>query len=128
MTATKEDINKQKCDGCSDCCRYATVIIEKPKTRLDLEEIIWQILHDIELEIDHEGDWLLTIYQPCSVLDKNGLCSIYDKRPEICRRHQQTECARYSSIQPKYLIKTREEFLEFINLQPELKKIYAHSE
>ncbi|MFA6416704.1 MAG: YkgJ family cysteine cluster protein [Patescibacteria group bacterium] len=127
MIAIKEETNKQKCDGCSDCCQYATVIIEKPKTKLDLEEIIWQILHGLELEIDHEGDWLLTIYHPCSALDKNGLCSIYDKRPEICRRHQHAECSRYCSVQPKYLIKTREEFLEFINSQTELKKIYESS-
>ncbi|MFW5746341.1 MAG: YkgJ family cysteine cluster protein [Nanoarchaeota archaeon] len=84
------------CDGCTRCCRYIATEIDAPTSKDDYDHILWFLLHkDVAVFTDEEGDWFLEFATPCTAIDKKGLCSIYGKRPRICRQHSTESCERY---------------------------------
>jgi Fe-S-cluster containining protein len=123
MTKNKTVMN---CEGCTLCCEYATIELSEPKTKMDLEEIKWFLLHNIMILIDGDGSWNVVINNKCIALNKEGLCDIYDLRPDICRKYAHEECERYEDsefIKEKKIIKTLDEFEAYLNSEPKLKKI-----
>ena len=74
-----------KCQsGCHACCEPGLTVlpIEAANIRLYLEENpdVVEIINELELTNPHKGS-------RCSLLTKDGMCTIYNVRPFICRSH-----------------------------------------
>jgi len=80
----------QNCDA--KCCKYFCFEIDKPDTFEEFEDIRWFLCHEgVSIHID-EGDWYISIDNPCKMLDENNKCTIYDTRPMICRNYSMDNC------------------------------------
>lgn len=84
------------CEGCNaECCRYFTVPLDKPEDRDDFDAMHWYILHEgVSIHVDDEGDWYVNVVNRCRALGENNLCAAYDRRPEICRDHNDGVCEK----------------------------------
>ncbi|MBN2584703.1 MAG: YkgJ family cysteine cluster protein [Planctomycetes bacterium] len=92
-------MSKKQTDYCRDCdkmcCKYFTVPTGKPEDEHDVDALVWYILHEgVSVFIDGEGDWYVNISSPCRKLGPDGLCTIYKKRPLICREHNDEVCEK----------------------------------
>jgi Fe-S-cluster containining protein len=86
--------SENKCDLChaSKCCTYITHHLETPRSKQDFNLLLWQVSHEhVQLYKDEDG-WFLLINTPCTHLQPNGNCGIYDQRPTICREHSNDYC------------------------------------
>jgi Fe-S-cluster containining protein len=88
--------SETKCDLCvqSLCCTYITHQIDKPRSMEDFDYLIWQVSHDNVALFKDEDGWFLSVAGRCAHLMPNGMCGIYDIRPQICREHS-NECCEY---------------------------------
>lgn len=122
MTKTPKEC-EELCKECTLCCEYITVEIGTPKTKEDLDEIRWFLLHDVEVFIDEEDKWRITVYQRCEALGNDGKCKIYDQRPIVCRNYSYNECEKYKgkNYGEKATFKTVEEFLDYVKNHPIIK-------
>jgi Fe-S-cluster containining protein len=85
---------ENKCSFCkgSICCTYVTQQIDTPKTMKDFDFILWQLSHrDMQLYKDEDG-WFLIFNQQCRHLMPGGGCSIYERRPRVCREYDNDFC------------------------------------
>ena len=90
-----DEKNKKLCKGCSICCGYVTVEFDTPETKEDYEDILWMLIHEnVSVFIDDDG-WNVEFKTNCKHLAKEGLCSIYNKRPSICKKYNQDECIKH---------------------------------
>ena len=104
------------CVGCkAKCCRYVTLEINEPKNKEDYEEILWYFLHEnVEVFIE-DGKWHVLFNAKCIGLDDNWKCSIYEKRPNICKDHDIKSCERYDKDNPDNIyFKNYKEFLAYL--------------
>ncbi len=85
---------RKNCTECkAECCRDVSVELDKPETFDDFETVKWFLAHkNVLVYIDHEGDWLVEFQTDCKNLDENGKCKVYNKRFNICRGHDPSEC------------------------------------
>ena len=85
------------CKGCPGlCCRYVAVELEEPEDAEDWDEIKWMLHHeDLTVYKDNDGDWVVEFTTKCKNLDENNKCNIYDKRPDLCRKHDSESCVRH---------------------------------
>ena len=108
--------NKNPCEGCIKCCSYVVTEIDKPVDKDDFENIRWYLVHkNVSVFIDHDDSWNLEFSTPCEKLDEKGWCSIYEKRPQICRNHKSDDCERNGDYLPyKILFKNIDEFEDWM--------------
>ena len=86
------------CEGCDHCCRYVTIAIATPKSKADFDNIRWYVLHrSVSVLRTWEGDWMVQFDTPCEWL-KDGRCSHYSLRPQVCRDYDPAECERYCTV------------------------------
>lgn len=85
---------ENKCDHCvqSICCTYITHQIDTPRSMEDFDYLIWQVSHDNVALFKDEDGWYLSVSARCAHLLPNGMCGIYEKRPQICRTHSNDCC------------------------------------
>lgn len=89
-------MKKNLCDGCSKCCEYVAVEIDKPTSKKDFDEIRWFLLHkDVWIFIDDDKSWNIQFNTRCKKLSKKGMCEYYEKRPQICRDYDTDGCEKY---------------------------------
>ena len=80
------------CSGPSKCCRYITQKIPAPRSRQDFDHLLWQVSHEkIEIFKDSDG-WHLLFDTPCTHLQSDGGCGIYENRPSVCRNYSVKNC------------------------------------
>jgi Fe-S-cluster containining protein len=77
------------CDA--KCCRYFALQIDTPRSKKDFETLRWYIAHKKVKIFVEKRKWYLEIMNECRYL-KNHRCSIYEKRPLICREHSTSDC------------------------------------
>lgn len=121
---------KDLCKNCTLCCDYATIKISTPKTKDDLDEIRWFLLHKITIFTEFNKYWYAKILNKCTALDQNGHCTIYTTRPNVCRDYSHSACERYKGkdyIKETHIFNTEKEFLDFVNSDPKLSMIYNSS-
>jgi uncharacterized protein len=100
------------CEGCDHCCRYVTIEIATPRSKLDFDNIRWYVLHQsVSVLCTWEGDWMVQFDTPCAWL-KDGRCSHYALRPEICRDYDPAECERYCTVPAEKILIRDEKDLE----------------
>ncbi|MFH1972279.1 MAG: YkgJ family cysteine cluster protein [archaeon] len=82
-----------QCDG--ECCRDVTVELDEPEDMKDWEDIRWMVAHEnVSVYLDNEDDWVVEFRTPCTQLDKNNKCKIYNKRPDMCKNHEEDNCVK----------------------------------
>ena len=103
------------CAGCSNCCEYICLEIDRPTTVKDFDQIFWYVIHkDVWVYIDGENDWYLQVINPCEKL-KDKRCTYYEHRPYICREYMPSDCLRYNTeVDEKYLFKNEEDLIEYL--------------
>lgn len=85
------------CGTCSDCCLYVAIEMDTPACKKDYSDFMWYLYHkDISVFIDNDNSWNIEIRNVCEALDKNGLCSVYEERPVICRKYEHDVCTTHS--------------------------------
>ncbi|MCW8879202.1 MAG: YkgJ family cysteine cluster protein [Kangiellaceae bacterium] len=91
---TKNISLEDKCNHCngSKCCQYTTIQIDTPRSIREFDNLLWQVSH-INTHIFKDSDgWYLLLYEKCQHLQPSGQCGIYEKRPFVCREHDNKEC------------------------------------
>ncbi len=74
---------------------YVTVPLDSPRSKSQKDLFRWYLLHqNVEIYIDHDRQWQILFKTPCNKLLDNGMCSIYETRPQICRDYQADACSR----------------------------------
>jgi Fe-S-cluster containining protein len=90
---------RPKCARCGQrCCRYITVKIPAPRTIRDYDGLLWHLSHENVEAFKDSGGWHLLVYNPCTHLDGDGKCAIYENRPITCREHSSEVCEYDGSI------------------------------
>lgn len=84
------------CNGCdARCCRYFTVPLERPEDEHDFDALYWYMLHEgVSIYVDAEGDWFVNVDSRCRALGEDGMCTVYSRRPDICREHNDEICEK----------------------------------
>lgn len=90
---------EENCDGCPAlCCKGLEKEIPRPKTKLDEENLLWQ-LHFVNTRFFiRDRKWYELSLGDCRYLDANNLCTIYGNRFDVCKDHNPPECERYGEI------------------------------
>ncbi len=105
--------NRLLCEGCAKCCMHINHEIDPPRNDEDCDYIIWFLLHEnISVWVDDEHVWYIEFKTPCKGL-QNELCSIYDRRPQVCREYSQENCLN-TELDDDIVFNTPEEFLEYV--------------
>jgi len=117
MTGTKKklDNNKNICMQCdAPCCRDITMLITKPKTQTEINELTQYLYFDTARVFIRNNKWYLIFEGKCMYLSGNNLCKKYTKRPARCRRHNPPNCEGFAEWYD-ILISTPEEFENYLN-------------
>ena len=86
MKKTTESVSCAKCPA--ECCRYVATEIGKPTCKRDYDHIRWYLLHkNVNVFVDHDGDWCIEFETDCGNLTKGNCCAGYSDRPHVCRHH-----------------------------------------
>jgi Fe-S-cluster containining protein len=105
----------EQCRTCNAlCCRYFCFQIDAPGTFEEFDDIRWYLLHEgITVHID-EGDWYISIENPCKALGPDKRCKIYKDRPLICRNYSLVNCDQaLGDYEYDALFKTPEDIEEY---------------
>ena len=96
---TKRSTKLPKNDDCKNCgalcCRDLTMMITKPRTKAEIDELKWYVRFDTVNIFIRNYKWYLIIKGKCIYLTRNNLCKIYKQRPIKCRIYQPPDCERF---------------------------------
>jgi len=89
----------RRCADCPALCCHGLVIpIEKPKSRAEVDELKWYIQYDTVRAFIRSHRWYILVEGRCQYLDQDNLCTIYERRPEKCRRLNPPDCERFGAF------------------------------
>ena len=81
------------CEHCTAmCCRYIALPIDEPATRQDFDDIRWYLAHENVTVFVEKGQWYISFATSCRYLTSDRKCSIYERRPRICRSYDLVNC------------------------------------
>ncbi|MCQ0111146.1 YkgJ family cysteine cluster protein [Zhouia amylolytica] len=94
-----EEFSKTDCLTCANCCKttgplFTNADIERIAKHLKLKP---QQFIDQYLKIDEDNDYILQSV-PCTFLDHDNYCLIYDVRPKACREYPHTDRKKFHQI------------------------------
>jgi uncharacterized protein len=90
---------KVDCLQCANCCKTTSPIFRD----VDINRIAQHLrikpsqLTEQYLHIDEDGDWVLN-QSPCTFLNTDNTCRIYDVRPKACREYPHTDRKNMAQI------------------------------
>lgn len=102
-----EAFEKIDCLSCANCCKTTSPIF----TNKDVERISKHLkmrpasFVETYLNIDADEDYVLKS-SPCTFLDPDNYCGIYDVRPKACREYPHTNRKQFHKILPLTLKNT----------------------
>lgn len=93
------EFDKTDCLQCANCCKttgplFTTADIERISKHLRLRPQRFIALY---LRVDEENDHVLQ-QVPCTFLDSENTCTIYDVRPKACREFPHTDRKKFHQI------------------------------
>ena len=119
--ASRSKKQKNLCDGCpAICCHDLAMMIEKPKTFGDIDTVSWYLHFDTVSIFIRSKKWYLLIKGKCIYLSDDYKCTIYQDRPDRCRRHHPDECERHGHYHD-VVISTPDELLDYLGKKNPLK-------
>ena len=95
----KAEFKKTDCLTCANCCKTTGPLF----TLADIERIAKYLKQKPQqfisqyLEIDEDKDYVLQSV-PCTFLDNENACMIYDVRPKACREFPHTDRKKFQQI------------------------------
>jgi uncharacterized protein len=95
----EEVFAKTDCLTCANCCKTTSPIfyetdIERASKALQMKP--GQFVEKY-LQVDGDKDYVLKS-SPCTFLDKENYCSIYDSRPKACREYPHTNRKKMNQV------------------------------
>ena len=99
VTLHEAEFKKTDCLTCANCCKTTGPLF----TTADIERIAKhfkqkpQQFIDTYLRIDEDNDYVLKSV-PCTFLDTENYCMIYDVRPKACREFPHTDRKKFYQI------------------------------
>ncbi len=87
------------CLACANCCKTTSPIF----TNRDVERLAKSMrvrpaeFVDRYLRTDEDSDYVLK-QSPCTFLNDDNTCSVYDDRPQACREYPHTDRRKMSAI------------------------------
>ena len=95
----QKEFENRDCLKCANCCKTTSPIfrntdIKRISSFLKIKE---QELINDKLVIDHENDYVLR-NSPCSFLNHDNTCSIYNVRPLACKEYPHTNRKKMHQI------------------------------
>ncbi len=98
--------SEHKCGLCtgSKCCTYITQALDTPRSKVDFEHLLWQVSHRGVEAYKDDGGWYLLVNAPCSHLQADGGCGIYEQRPGICREYDNEYCEYDAPAEEGFLL------------------------
>jgi Fe-S-cluster containining protein len=95
-TRPREKTTVKDCGDCAAlCCHDLSVEITRPRTRDEIESLKWQLYYDTVGIYIRSRRWHMVVKGRCKYLDDRNLCTIYDRRPDVCREHMPPDCERF---------------------------------
>lgn len=98
-TAHDEVFEEIDCLDCANCCKTTSPIFRD----IDIQRIAKGLrmkpvqFVDQYLRMDEEGDYVLQS-SPCTFLNDDNTCSIYEMRPNACREYPHTDRKKMQQI------------------------------
>lgn len=94
-----EEFRKTDCLTCANCCKttgplFTTADIERIAGHLKMKSQQFVAKY---LRVDEDGDHVLQ-QVPCSFLDSENYCLIYEVRPKACREYPHTDRKKFYQI------------------------------
>jgi uncharacterized protein len=94
-----KEFKKTDCLSCANCCKttgplFTLADIERIAKHMRLKP---QQFIDKYLRIDEDNDYVLQSV-PCTFLDSENYCLIYDVRPKACREFPHTDRKKFQQI------------------------------
>lgn len=98
-TAHNKAFNRIDCLNCANCCKttspiFRDVDIARISKVLRVSSLNFEQQY---LRRDEENDWVLKT-SPCTFLNEDNTCFIYDIRPQACREYPHTDRKRMVQI------------------------------
>ncbi|MFZ4713441.1 MAG: YkgJ family cysteine cluster protein [Bacteriovoracaceae bacterium] len=92
-----------KCDRClpAKCCSYVSMELDKPEELADYENLLWYVAHNNIHVYISEKRWYMNIVNRCNFLGEDNRCTIYERRPQICRDYSLDGC-EYDATEADY--------------------------
>ncbi|MFM2386131.1 MAG: hypothetical protein RL660_888 [Bacteroidota bacterium] len=99
QAAHNEAFEQIDCLDCANCCKTTSPIfyskdIERAAKALRMKAVDFERQY---LRIDEDGDYVLQS-SPCTFLDSDNYCGIYDSRPTACREYPHTDRKNFIQI------------------------------
>lgn len=117
LLSALEKESDHPCFECSRCCTYVAIEIDAPTTPREYDYIEWYLYHHaLAVFVDWDNKWFVSFDSRCEHLTPQGLCGIYERRPDICRDFDWRECEMHLKDDPadKLLFRTAGEFLDWL--------------
>ncbi len=87
---------EKTCLECSAiCCKDLAVMITRPRSKEDIEELKWQLHFDTVKVFIRNHRWHVLTRGRCIYLNRRNLCDIYERRSDKCREHAPPDCERF---------------------------------
>lgn len=87
------DTADSRCSECAHCCTYIAVPVDGPTDRDSCSSILWYLYHaNVRVYQDYEHDWYVQFWTTCEALRPDGLCGVYDARPDVCEEFSPNDC------------------------------------
>ena len=95
----EEEFQRTDCLTCANCCKttgplFTNADVERISKYLKLKP---QQFIESYLRLDEDNDYVLQ-QVPCTFLDSDNYCSIYDVRPKACREFPHTDRKKFHQI------------------------------
>jgi Fe-S-cluster containining protein len=95
----EEVFSKTDCLSCANCCKTTSPVfkdwdIERLAAHYRIRPAEFIQRH---LKMDEEGDFVLTS-SPCTFLNDDNTCRVYDDRPDACRGYPHTNRRRMHTM------------------------------
>ncbi len=87
------DTDDPRCSECAHCCTYIAIPIDRPTDRDTCSSILWYLYHgNVRVYQDDAHDWYVQFWTQCEALRPDGLCGVYEARPDLCEEFTPNDC------------------------------------
>jgi len=93
------EFERTDCLECGNCCKTTGPLFTNPDIERIAKHLRLKPQQFIEkyLRVDEENDYVLQ-HVPCTFLDSENYCSIYEVRPKACREFPHTDRKKFHQI------------------------------